>query len=174
VDGDGYGSPASAGCPFPEGDCDDANPEIHPGAAEHCDGVDNNCTDGIDEAPAADQDCDGTADDGDPGCSQDLQAFRIVAISDAEICQDDMYEKNNHLDQVVAAINARADIDFVVILGDLAARFYERMWDQPWWQDPPYDPSKTWDDAFALAVDSLANLNVPFYFVPGEKDYTEL
>ncbi|KKU73054.1 MAG: hypothetical protein UX98_C0012G0014 [Parcubacteria group bacterium GW2011_GWA2_47_26] len=31
------------------GDCDDTNPAINPGASEVCDGVDNNCADGIDE-----------------------------------------------------------------------------------------------------------------------------
>ena len=38
-DGDGY---------F-EDDCDDANPTIHPGSSELCDGVDNNCDGSIDE-----------------------------------------------------------------------------------------------------------------------------
>lgn len=42
-DGDGYG----------EGDCVDTNPDIHPGAAEVCDGVDNDC-DGTIDANATD------------------------------------------------------------------------------------------------------------------------
>lgn len=42
VDADNDGSPASS-------DCDDLEPGIHPGAAELCDGIDNNCTGGIDE-----------------------------------------------------------------------------------------------------------------------------
>ena len=75
ADGDGDGSP------FPT-DCDDANPDVHPGAPEVCNGRDDNCNGVADEgvtnacggcgAPAAtdecgngyDDDCDGVVDDG--------------------------------------------------------------------------------------------------------------
>ena len=51
ADGDGYGDPdqASTACEQPEGwladgsDCDDADPEISPGAEELCDDVDDDC-----------------------------------------------------------------------------------------------------------------------------------
>lgn len=51
VDGDHYGDrtkPTYSATPIPGlitlgGDCDDNNPAIHPGAAENCDAVDNNC-----------------------------------------------------------------------------------------------------------------------------------
>lgn len=57
ADGDGYGNPAVAqgACSQPPGyvsnnnDCNDSNAAIKPGAAELCDGVDNNCNGLIDE-----------------------------------------------------------------------------------------------------------------------------
>jgi hypothetical protein len=42
-DGDGYGSPASEDCTHPQLDCNDSVALIHPGAAEYCDGIDENC-----------------------------------------------------------------------------------------------------------------------------------
>ncbi|MEW6079315.1 MAG: PilC/PilY family type IV pilus protein [Thermodesulfobacteriota bacterium] len=80
-DGDGHGSanPADAvqnECgPLPGGyvwssdDCDDANPAVHPGAGEICNGVDDNCIAGIDEGCNAcyhDDDKDGYGDAADP------------------------------------------------------------------------------------------------------------
>jgi len=54
ADGDGYG--AGPGCAGP--DCDDTNPDIHPGATEVCDGVDNTCDGRVDELVAgAGADC---------------------------------------------------------------------------------------------------------------------
>ncbi len=47
-DGDGYGSGCAAGP-----DCDDTNREIHPGAMELCDGLDDNC-DGRNDGDGAD------------------------------------------------------------------------------------------------------------------------
>jgi len=60
ADGDGYGTESTtttAACPpagytWRAGDCDDANADMHPGAEEICDGLDN--------------DCNGYADDGLP------------------------------------------------------------------------------------------------------------
>jgi hypothetical protein len=52
-DGDGYGSPGDTTCPHGGlTDCNDTDPAIHPGAAERCNGVDD--------------DCDGAADEGNP------------------------------------------------------------------------------------------------------------
>lgn len=68
-DGDGYTTS--------DGDCDETDPAINPGAVEECDGVDNNCDDQIDEGLTGtyyqDSDGDGFGDDGvsvvscDPG-----------------------------------------------------------------------------------------------------------
>ncbi len=58
ADGDGFGNAANAACLCAPaggyqvavvGDCDDKHANIHPGATEVCDGVDNNCKDGTDE-----------------------------------------------------------------------------------------------------------------------------
>ena len=48
-DGDGYGPVGNEGCEGVGADCNDTNGEIHPGAEERCDGVDNNCNGAIDE-----------------------------------------------------------------------------------------------------------------------------
>ncbi len=59
-DGDGYGRPPYAGgCVLPGEDCDDTDPEVHPGVVEE--GPDR-CANGVDD------DCDGLVDGDDPGC----------------------------------------------------------------------------------------------------------
>ena len=58
LDEDGYGTPANPACDYPERDCNDSDPGINPGATEVCDGIDNNCVDGIDEDPIASDSCD--------------------------------------------------------------------------------------------------------------------
>jgi hypothetical protein len=62
ADGDGFGLLTSTvkACGLPlnyaeiAGDCDDASSRTYPGNTELCDGIDNNCVDGIDEASALD------------------------------------------------------------------------------------------------------------------------
>jgi hypothetical protein len=51
LDGDGHAQIACGG-----DDCDDHNPLVHPGLAELCDDIDNNCNRIVDEAPAG-QEC---------------------------------------------------------------------------------------------------------------------
>ncbi len=58
LDGDGYGK----GCPAGD-DCNDGDAEMHPGAVERCDGVDNDCDNRVDEGVL--NSC-GTCD---PGCA---------------------------------------------------------------------------------------------------------
>ena len=65
-DGDGYGDPATArlACVVATtvgGDCDDADPAVNPGAAETC--------------TPGDEDCDGLADDEDPGRVGEVPGF---------------------------------------------------------------------------------------------------
>jgi len=55
-DHDGYGSPASASCSHSQYDCNDSNANIHPGATEICDGIDNNCDGTVDEGCDIDND----------------------------------------------------------------------------------------------------------------------
>src|SRR5262249_4129897 len=53
ADGDGYGSPGDPTCPAGAvGDCNDSSAASHPGAAEVCDGLDNNCDGVVDNAAA--------------------------------------------------------------------------------------------------------------------------
>lgn len=77
-DGDDF-AVCTAGClPAPPdvcGDCQDGNPAIRPGAAEQCDGLDNNCNGLVDEGlgsiaeqcNGADDNCNGLVDEGNPG-----------------------------------------------------------------------------------------------------------
>jgi hypothetical protein len=61
-DGDSYGDSGSttASCSKPSGysasstDCDDSDGDVHPGASEECDGIDNDCDGTVDEDDAID------------------------------------------------------------------------------------------------------------------------
>ena len=82
-DGDGYLS---------DEDCDDANPQVNPGAPEICDGIDNNCSGEVDEGVLLawyfDLDSDGF---GDP----DNSTLACSAVSDTVAVAADCDDTNN-------------------------------------------------------------------------------
>ena len=79
-DGDGY---------FASEDCNDAQAAIHPGAAEICDGVDNNCSGEVDEGVTdtfyADADADGF---GAPGTEVEACSAPAGTVPNADDCDD--------------------------------------------------------------------------------------
>ena len=80
LDGDGYGSPAGAGCPNPQVDCDDCDPDSHPGLREAT--AEGNCDDG------KDNDCDGRADALDPDCGAAPDRDADGVPDDTDNCPD--------------------------------------------------------------------------------------
>ena len=97
-DGDGYGGTrfSATGCDAPAGyvadasDCDDTEPTVSPGAAETCNGVDDDCDgtadDGISSVTAyADTDGDGY---GDPTVTATDCALPSGYVADASDCDD--------------------------------------------------------------------------------------
>ena len=79
-------------------------------------GTDPGSENGGTDTGAGDTGTTDTAEDqGTPG-----NAFRIVVISDPHVTGNNLKGWNSSLETVVTAINGTADIDFVLILGDLA------------------------------------------------------
>jgi hypothetical protein len=98
TDADGDGHPDTV-------DCDDNDPAVHPGAAEVCDGVDNDCDVATDETLDADGDgfaaiCDADCDDADAGAYPGA----------TELCDG----LDNDCDGSVAAYEADVDGDGVM------------------------------------------------------------
>ncbi len=76
-DGDGHDDIACGG-----DDCDDADPDVHAGAAEICDGVTDNDCDGVDDPDEVDNDGDGWSE-----CEDDCNDQRAAVYPGApEVC----------------------------------------------------------------------------------------
>ncbi len=118
LDGDGYTVEA--------GDCDDEDADIHPDADEVCDGADNNCDGTIDEG--FDEDGDGTSDcvddDGDGATEDGADCDDLDATlgpGSDENCEDALdndcdgavdYEDNDCLAQAEEQAGIRCHCDF--------------------------------------------------------------
>ena len=100
ADADGFGDPGSTetSCAPPAnvaevgGDCDDHDADIHPGATEHCDGVDEDCDGEVDGENAVDPrswslDADGDGY-GDPDRSLSACLAPSGAVADDTDCDD--------------------------------------------------------------------------------------
>ena len=97
VDADGHGDVGSAtnACVAPEGyvgaadDCDDGDATVFPGAAERCDGVDQDCDGSIDEGATHPWYRDGDGDGhGDPTAVVDACAAPSGYVAAADDCDD--------------------------------------------------------------------------------------
>ena len=89
ADGDGY----------PDGeDCNDNDANVHPGASEVCDNVDNNCDDQVDEGVTStyyrDADGDGFGDDDNSTDACSVPAGYVPAGNDCDDANDDVYPGN--------------------------------------------------------------------------------
>ena len=96
-DSDGYGDPerpnpqceVPAGHTTDAGDCDDADPEVHPGATETCDGRDQDC-DGQLSAPEADRDGGGA-----PDCAEVAVLFSAAMVARGGACASGLSTVDN-------------------------------------------------------------------------------
>ncbi len=119
-DGDGYGNLANlqAACDQPSGtvanstDCNDAQASIHPGAAEVCDGVDQDC-DGTADENATDASTfyeDGDGDGyGDALVSTDACFAPAGYVSDATDCNDAVFAVNPGRTEVCNSVDDDCD-----------------------------------------------------------------
>jgi hypothetical protein len=99
-DGDGAGDPARTmeSCTLPSGytrdrsDCDDRDADVHPGADEYCNDIDDDCDDEVDEDDAVDADRWFADEDADGFGDEDARYFACSQpdgyVDDATDCDD--------------------------------------------------------------------------------------
>jgi hypothetical protein len=98
-DADRFGRPAGSvrACTAPArhvatgGDCDDGNDDIHPGAAETCDGVDNDCDRTSDDGWFLDDDADGSGDPQRPAAGACVAGRFVFNNRDCNDRDDDIH-----------------------------------------------------------------------------------
>jgi hypothetical protein len=131
ADGDGYGS---------VDDCDDADPAVHPGAEEYCDGVDSDCDGEVDEdaldaaAYYADVDADGF---GDPGRVLEACEPPSGYVDDATDCDDSDATVSPAADEICDSVDNDCDGAVDDEDGDLvdASMWYQDADEDGWGDD---------------------------------------
>lgn len=148
--------------------CDDDDDNDDDQAVDDDASPDDDTTLPDDDASPDDDDDDSSPADDDDDDTSPAETFRFIVMSDPTIVPPATNEVtfwwNDRLDQAVEQINAEADIQFVLLIGDVAADMMEP------WVDDVVDG---WEVASALAKEKLDLLQVPYYLAPGDKDYTD-
>ena len=155
LDTDGFGDPATPAldCAVPVGyvenseDCNDGNSSVNPGAAEVCDGVDNNCVSGIDEGgvctdpndldgdgydmmSAGGTDCndsDATVNPGATDVDNDGKDNNCDGMADDLVC----FTPDSAVDSWTSSSYGYSVVYYQVWLDDLGTSTDDAAWDYP-------------------------------------------
>jgi len=140
ADGDGHGAPDSVvtACYAPTGavakgdDCDDADPALHPGATEVCNGLDDDCNGQTDEAGAQGMTAFYGDGDGDGHGSPDVSTVACVAPSGFSALQDDCDDTDPNVHAAMNELCDGVDNDCDGLIDDDAV-------ESPWMADADRD-----------------------------------